>query len=45
MGTLGRVGFVDVALVQRFDAFLGASKESTARKFGVRGVNVVARKP
>ena len=42
---LGRVGFVDVALRERFDPFRGTSKESIARKFGVVGVNVFARKP
>jgi len=36
---------VDVAVVARFDAFAGTSKENVARKFGVRGVNVFARKP
>jgi hypothetical protein len=39
------VGFVDVAVVQRFDCFAGTSKEGVARKFGVTGVNVLARKP
>jgi hypothetical protein len=39
------VGFVDVAVVQRFDCFLGTSKERVARKFGVTAVNVLARKP
>jgi hypothetical protein len=41
---LGQVGFVDVAVVARFDCFLGTSKEKVARKYGVRGVNVLARK-
>jgi hypothetical protein len=31
--------------VQRFDCFRQTSKEDVARKFGVRGVNVFARKP
>jgi hypothetical protein len=42
---LRRVGFVDVALPERFDPFRGTSKENVARKFGVAGVNVFARKP
>jgi hypothetical protein len=39
------VGFVDVRVVARFDCFRGTSKERTARKYGVRGANVFARKP
>ena len=42
---LGQVGLTDVHVVKRFDCFKGTSKEATARKFGVRGVNVAARKP
>jgi arsenite methyltransferase len=42
---LQRVGFTDVRLVERFEAFEGTSKERTARKYGVIGVNVYARKP
>jgi hypothetical protein len=38
------VGFSDVRVVSRFDCFKGTSKEATARKFGVRGINVLARK-
>jgi len=30
--------------VRRFDCFVGSSKEKTARKYGVRGVNVIAIK-
>jgi len=33
-----------VRVVQSFDPFLGASKEKTARRFGVRGVNISGRK-
>lgn len=40
-----RVGFVDVAVVERFDCFRGTSKESIAIKYGVLGVNMLARKP
>ncbi len=39
-----RAGFAEVALRERFDPFLGTSKEKIARKFGVVGVNVFARK-
>ena len=40
-----RAGFVDVAIVARHDAFRGTSKEAIARKFGVEGVSLIARKP
>jgi hypothetical protein len=36
---------VQVAVRERFDCFRGTSKERTARKYGVVGVNVYARKP
>jgi hypothetical protein len=42
---LADIGFVDVALRDHFDPFKGTSKEKVARKFGVAGVNVFARKP
>ena len=35
-------GFVNVAITQRFDCFVGTTKERTARKYGVIGVNVSA---
>ena len=41
---LGRVGFREVELRERFDAFRGTSKERIARKYEVVGVNVFARK-
>jgi hypothetical protein len=41
---LAQIGFTDVEVVARFDCFLGTSKEKVARKYGVRGVNVMARK-
>ena len=44
MEVLGAIGFEDVEVKERFDPFRGTSKESTARKFGVIGVNVFARK-
>jgi hypothetical protein len=40
-----RAGFVDIEIVARHDCFKGTSKESTARKFGVEGVSLIARKP
>jgi hypothetical protein len=42
---LTSVGFRDVRVVEYFDPFGGTSKERVARKYGVRGVNVQARKP
>jgi len=42
---LNDLGFRDVRVVQRFDCFRATSKERTARNYGVRGVNVLARKP
>jgi hypothetical protein len=35
-------GFRDVTITERFDAFLRTSKERTARKYGVIGVNLSA---
>ena len=45
MHLLQTLGFVDVTITARFDCFLGTSKEGTAKKYGVRGANVLARKP
>jgi len=42
---LGRLGFTGVRMMERFDCFRGTSKEGTARRYGVMGVNVLARKP
>lgn len=42
---LQQAGLIDVAIVRRFDTFLGTSKEKTARKFGVEGVSILGRKP
>ena len=42
---LGSIGFRDVEVRERFDSFRGTSKERFARKYGVMGVNVYARKP
>ena len=42
---LGHLGFDEVDVKERFDCFRGTSKEGVARKYGVVGVNVYARKP
>jgi hypothetical protein len=43
--TLRQVGFAEVEVREQFDSFAGTSKERIARKFGVVGVNVFARRP
>lgn len=45
MSALANVGLEAVQVTQHFDCFLATSKEKVARKFGVQGVNVFARKP
>ena len=42
---LGRIGFQNLELRERFDPFRGTSKEKIARQFGVMGVNVYAQRP
>ena len=42
---LNAIGFTMVDVTEHFDCFAGTSKEGTARKYGVFGVNVHARKP
>ena len=42
---LGQVGFREVAVREKFDPFRATSKERIARKYGVVGVNVFAKKP
>jgi hypothetical protein len=42
---LTAAGFVDVSMKDRFDCFRGTSKERTALKYGVLGMNIYARKP
>ena len=42
---LTRAGSVDVAIKDWFDCFRGTTKEKTAVKYGVLGVNIYARKP
>jgi hypothetical protein len=41
---LTETGFAEVTITHRFDCFQGTSKEGTARKYGVIGVNVFARR-
>ena len=41
---LEQVGFFAVEVTARFECFRGTSKERVARKYGVRGVNLLARK-
>ena len=45
MSFLRDLGFVDVRVTAHFDCFRGTRKENTARKYGVHGANVFARKP
>jgi hypothetical protein len=35
-------GFTDVEIAARFDCFAGTTKERTARRYGVVGVNLLA---
>ena len=41
---LSQTGLDEVRITARFDCFRTTSKEKTARKYGVHGVNVFARK-
>ncbi len=45
MTFLRDLGFDDVRVTARFDCFRNTKKEKTARKYGVHGANVFARKP
>ena len=42
---LNQLGFEGVSVLERFDCFRATSKEGTARKYGVHGANIFARKP
>ena len=42
IGVFQSAGFNDVAITHRFDCFAGTTKERTARRYGVVGVNVSA---
>jgi hypothetical protein len=39
IGAFGSAGFDDPRIVARFECFAGTTKERTARKYGVVGVN------
>ena len=39
------IGFVDVEIGERVDAFAGASGEANARQYDVYGFSFLARKP
>ena len=45
IAVLKGMGFEDVSILERFDCFRATTKESTARKYGVHGANIFARKP
>jgi hypothetical protein len=45
VAALADAGLSGILVVRSFDPFRGSARESTARQFGVRGVNVVAVKP
>jgi hypothetical protein len=38
----GTAGFHDVVVTHRYDCFAGTTKERTARRYGVVGVNLSA---
>jgi hypothetical protein len=42
VAAFGEAGFTDVRITERFDCFGATSKERTARRYGVMGVNVSA---
>jgi hypothetical protein len=42
IGAFAAAGFDDVRIVGRFDCFAGTTKERTARRYGVTGVNLSA---
>ena len=45
MSLLGDLGFEEIGVMAHFDCFRGTKKENTAKRYGVRGANVFARKP
>ena len=42
MAAFADAGFADVRITERFDCFGATSKERTARRYGVVGVNLSA---
>jgi hypothetical protein len=45
VAVLEELGFEEVRVTARFDCFRATTKERTAKKYGVRGANIFARKP
>jgi len=45
VAVLRELRFEEVRVTACFDCFGGTTKERTARKYGVRGANVLARRP
>jgi hypothetical protein len=42
IAAFAEAGFTDVRITERFDCFQAMSKEKTARRYGVIGVNLSA---
>jgi len=42
VSAFAEAGFTDVCITQRYDCFAATSKEKTARRYGVIGVNLSA---
>jgi len=42
IGVFQSAGFASVAITHRYECFAGTTKERTARRYGVVGVNVSA---
>jgi hypothetical protein len=42
IGVFQSAGFANVAITHRYECFVGTTKERTARRYGVVGVNVSA---
>jgi hypothetical protein len=42
IGVFQSAGFTSVAITHRYECFAGTTKERTARRYGVVGVNVSA---
>lgn len=45
VATVNRAGFEDTTVTQRYDCIPGTSREAIARWLGVKGMNLLARKP
>jgi hypothetical protein len=41
---VSRAGLVEARVLAYFDCFRGTSKERVARKYGVQGANLIARR-